>query len=83
MVKEKCRFVLLIAFDFWMSFFTMTTVCSEIHRDRGMMGPSPGHIVGNHVVSARVKQHLDITSPKCLQISRNENLIRNIPSEAL
>ncbi len=59
MAQEERGFVCLIAFQLGMSPFAMPRVGSEIVGYVWMMRAAPGQVEGDHVMCARMKQHLN------------------------
>ena len=48
-----------------------------------MVLSSPSHVEGDHVMSARVKEHVDAPLSQLIQITGNENAIGNFAGEFL
>ena len=83
MIQEKRGLVLLIALGLRMRLFAMSRIRTEINRDVRMMRAAPGEIVGDHVVRARMKEHLHAARAKRSQITRDENVVRDVAREPL
>ena len=83
MAQEKGSFVLLIAFDERMPLSAVASVGTEVDRDGGMMGPTPGEIIGDHVMRAGVKEDLDAAGSQGLQVAGDKNLVGDIAGKGL
>ncbi len=83
MLEHERGFVVLVPFGHGVPSLAVPRVGPEVNRNGGVVLSSPSHVEGDHVMGARVKEHVHLALFQRIQVTGNENAIGNIAGEFL
>ena len=83
MLEHEGGFVVLVPLGLRVPSLAVPRVGSEINRNGWVVLPSPSHVEGDHVMGARVEEHVDLALSQRIQVTGNENAIGNFAGEFL